>query len=110
MRSQACAPDGLLRASWAAVGAGLRLAWLMCSNGPMDDGNLTNDIPVWWPYPMACAQGHPWGPGKVIVAFRRCTCVGDEPGKGHTVVYCRVEGCQHRWCTPAHDPRFGAVN
>jgi hypothetical protein len=23
---------------------------------------------------------------------------------------CRVDGCQYRWCTPAHDPRFGVVN
>jgi hypothetical protein len=76
----------------------------------MDDGNLTNDLPVWWPYPSSCAQGHPWGPGKIIVAFRRCTCVGVEPGKGHTVVYCRADGCQCRWYTPAHDPRFGVVN
>jgi hypothetical protein len=82
----------------------------MCSNMPMDEGNLTNDLPVWWPYPSSCAQGHPWGPGKIIVAFRRCTCVGDEPGQGHTVVYCRVDGCRYRWYTPAHDPRFGVVN
>ena len=52
----------------------------------MNDGNLTNDLPVWWPYPASCAHGHAWGPGKIIVAFRRCTCVGDEPGAGHTVV------------------------
>jgi hypothetical protein len=76
----------------------------------MDDGNLTNDLPVWWPYPPSCAQGHPWGPGKIIVTFRPCACVGEEPGKGHTVVHCRVDGCRYRWYTPAHDPRFGVVN
>ena len=81
----------------------------MCSNGPVDDGGLTNDLPVWWPYPSACAHGHAWGPGKIIVAFRRCICVGIEPGKGHTVVYCRADGCQDRWYTPAHDARYGVI-
>jgi hypothetical protein len=88
---------------------GLLPVWHVCSNWLMDDGDLTNDLPVWWPYPSACAHGHPWGPGKIIVAFRRCICVGIEPGKGHTVVYCRASGCQERWCTPAHDPRYGVV-
>jgi hypothetical protein len=89
--------------------AGLLPLWHVCSNELMDDGDLTNDLPVWWPYPSACANGHPWGPGKIIVAFRRCICVGIEPGKGHTVVYCRVSGCQDRWYTPAHDARYGVV-
>jgi hypothetical protein len=82
--------------------------WHVCSNEAVDDGDLTNDLPVWWPYPAACAHGHRWGPGKITVAFRRCTCVGTEPGKGHTVVYCRASGCQDRWYTPAHDARYGA--
>ena len=88
--------------------AGLLPVWHLCSNEPVDDGDLTNDLPVWWPYPPACAHGHPWGPGKITVAFRRCACVGTEPGKGHTVVYCRASGCQDRWYTPAHDARYGA--
>ena len=81
------------------------MTWLMCSNMSMDDGNLTNDLPVWWPYPASCAHGHAWGPGKIIVTFRRCTCVGDEPGAGHTIVACRAEGCGSAWYRPAHDPR-----
>ena len=78
---------------------------LVCSNIPVDDGDLTNDLPVWWPYPASCAHGHAWGPGKIIVAFRPCTCVGDEPGAGHTIVACRAEGCGSAWYRPAHDPR-----
>jgi hypothetical protein len=41
-------------------------------------------------------KGIPGGPGKIIVAFRWCTCVGDEPDNGNTVVYCQVDGCQYR--------------
>ena len=85
--------------------AGLVSTWLVCSNILVDDGNLTNDLPIWWPYPASCAHGHAWGPGKIIVAFRRCTCVGDEPGAGHTVVACRAEGCGSAWYRPPHDPR-----
>jgi hypothetical protein len=73
----------------------------------MDDGNLTNDLPVWWPYPASCGQGHPWGPGKIIVTFRPCTCLGGELGAGHTIVACRADGCGSAWYRPAHDPHHG---
>ena len=103
-------PRALAGAPPGFSGAPGRLpVWHVCSNESVDDGDLTNDLPVWWPYPPACAHGHRWGPGKITVAFRRCTCVGTEPGKGHTVVYCRASGCQDRWYTPAHDPRYGVV-
>jgi hypothetical protein len=64
----------------------------------MDDGSL----PHWWPYPQQCEHGHPWGPGRVIVAWRRCWCRG--PGEGHTIVACRVPGCPCVSCIPAHVP------
>ena len=89
-KEQAC-PRASVGWPGVLLGAvGLLPVWHVCSNVMMDDGDLTNDLPVWWPYPSACAHGHPWGPGKIIVAFRRCICVGIEPGKGHTVVYCRA--------------------
>jgi hypothetical protein len=50
----------------------------------MDDGNLTNDLPIWWPYPASCGQEHPWGQGKIIVTFRPCACVGGELGAGES--------------------------
>jgi hypothetical protein len=29
----------------------------------MDDGNLADDLPDWWPYPVQCGHGLPWSPG-----------------------------------------------
>lgn len=69
----------------------------------MTDGNLANDLPDWWPYPDRCGNGHPWGPGRVVVVWRKCPCV-DEPGSGHTIVRCRVEDCSSVWYRPRHDP------
>jgi len=53
----------------------------------MDDGNLVNDLPDWWPYPVQCSHGHPWSPGHVIVSYVRCLCRADEGIFGHTVVH-----------------------
>ena len=67
----------------------------------MDDGDLANDLPVWWPYPASCGQGHPWGPGKIIVTFRPCSCLDGELGAGHTIVACRADGCGSVWYRPS---------
>ena len=42
---------------------------LPCSNKSMDDGNLSNDLPDWWPYPVQCGHGHPRSPGHVLVSM-----------------------------------------
>lgn len=31
-------------------------------------------LPEWWIYPTQCGNGHPWGPGKVIVSWMPCLC------------------------------------
>jgi len=30
--------------------------------------------PAWWFYPERCANGHEWGPGLVLVSWKRCHC------------------------------------
>jgi hypothetical protein len=80
-------------------------------SGPRTDrADRVADRPSEMPASEYAAQGIRGVRAKIIVAFRRCTCVGDEPGKGHTVVYCRVDGCRYRWCKPARHPRFGVSN
>jgi len=66
---------------------------------------MGDDVPVpgWWTYPRQCENGHPWAPGRVIVRWRRCFCVGEEPGTGHTIVTCGAEGCGWSWYWPSHD-------
>ena len=64
-------------------------------------------LPDWWCYPRQCERGHPWGPGRVLVRWRRCWCVGLELGDGHIVVECVVEGCRSAWLSPPHRPESG---
>lgn len=62
-------------------------------------------LPDWWPWPAECQAGHPWGPGKVIVAWRPSDCPAAlaKPGKGHQVVRCGTAGCTSAWYDPPHD-------
>jgi hypothetical protein len=75
-----------------------------CSNRTMDEGNLANDLPDWWPYPVQCGHGHPWSPGHVLVSYVRCPCRAEEGISGHTVVRCTVDGCPSAWYCPQHYP------
>ena len=67
----------------------------------MDEGNLANDLPDWWPYPVQCGHGHPWSPGHVIVSYVSCLCCADEGISGHTVVRCTTDGCLSAWYRPS---------
>jgi hypothetical protein len=64
--------------------------------------------PAWWCYPEQCADGHEWGPGRVILSWMPCDCgpaqAAQERGPGHLVVYCRAQGCQSAWYSPPHMP------
>jgi len=65
--------------------------------------------PAWWCYPLECENGHPWGPGRIIVSWTLCDCapalaVGTQGLTGHLVVYCRTEGCRSVWYRPRHEP------
>jgi hypothetical protein len=77
---------------------------LTCSNRAMDDGDLANDLPDWWPYPVRCGHGHPWSPGHVIVSYLPCPCRTDEGISGHTVVHCTTDACRSAWYRPRHYP------
>ena len=63
--------------------------------------------PDWWTYPVHCQHGHPWGPGRVIVAWSPCDCAPARAqqlkGPGHLTVRCRAEGCTSIWYKPRHD-------
>ena len=74
----------------------------------MDDGNLADDLPDWWPYPVQCGHGHPWSPGHVLVSYVRCPCRADEGISGHTVVRCTTDGCRSAWYRPRHYPPSAA--
>ena len=52
-----------------------------------------------WPYPVACREGHEWGPGAIIVGWTPCPCAG---GLGHQVVRCGTAGCREAWHNPPH--------
>ena len=64
--------------------------------------------PAWWCYPLECANGHPWGPGTIIVSWLPCDCAPARAlrshGPGHQVVYCQAEGCRSVWYKPRHEP------
>ena len=70
----------------------------------MDDGDLADDLPDWWPYPVRCGHGHPWSPGHVIVSYLPSACRADEGISGHTVVHCTTDGCRSAWYRPRHYP------
>src|SRR5215469_182750 len=63
--------------------------------------------PKWWSYPVECANGHAWGPGRVIVSWRPCQCeparMAQRRGSGHRTVRCRVPGCESIYYEPPHD-------
>jgi hypothetical protein len=43
---------------------------------PLTSSNQPIDVlrPDWWTYPDECQQGHPRGPGRVIVSWMPCAC------------------------------------
>jgi hypothetical protein len=55
--------------------------------------------PSWWKYPLECAYGHAWGPGRVIVSWLPCGCAG---GDGHLLVSCAEPECAAVWYQPPH--------
>ncbi len=61
-----------------------------------------------WQHPKMCANGHELGPGKLVLSFVMCPdCPATEDGRGHHVIYCRVNGCR---AEPAYPPgHVGAV-
>jgi len=65
--------------------------------------------PDWWRYPERYANGHEWGPGRVLVSWQRCHCAGaqtlhpDRAIWGHFTVACREPGCQSVWYDPPHE-------
>jgi hypothetical protein len=66
--------------------------------------------PDWWCYPERCANGHEWGPGRIILSWMPCDCppamADREKGPGHMVVQCHAApGCQSAWYKPRHEPR-----
>jgi len=65
-------------------------------------------LPDWWQYPAACEQGHPWGPGRVIVSWMHCHCgpavaaAGGRGPPGHLAVFCNASpGCRSVWFRPS---------
>jgi len=66
--------------------------------------------PDWWPYAGRCANGHEWGPGRVLVSWQRCHCAGAQTlhsGRaiwGHVTVACQTPGCRSAWYNPPHEP------
>lgn len=67
------------------------------------DRMADEQLPDWWRYPCCCQQGHVWGPGRVIVRWRRCWCAGVEFDGRHIVVTCTAGGCGRSWYWPPHD-------
>jgi hypothetical protein len=62
--------------------------------------------PDWWLYPERCANGHEWGPHRVLVVWQRCWCLGaqtlheDRDVWGHFTVACREPGRRSVWYDP----------
>ena len=67
--------------------------------------------PDWWCYPLECAQGHPWGPGRVTVGWMPCDCESALAGNqlGHLWVRCRTNGCPSIWYRPRHSKQSSAA-
>jgi hypothetical protein len=88
------------RCAWG--GAGLVTSSLACSNRRMDVQR-----PRWWTYPIECANGHAWGPGRVRVSWRPCQCAparaAQTRGSGHRMIACGVPGCRSVFFEPPHD-------
>src|SRR5690242_7368333 len=64
--------------------------------------------PAWWCYPELCANGHEWGPGRIILSWMPCDCppamADREKDPGHMVVHCHTApGCRSAWCQPRHE-------
>ena len=66
--------------------------------------------PDWWCYPERRANGHEWGPGRVLVSFTRCDCppvreaYGETGGLGHLTVASRVPGRGSVWYRLRREP------
>src|ERR1700679_3762729 len=48
----------------------------------MDDGDLANDLPVWWPYPSACAHGHARGRARSLWRSGDASASASNPARG----------------------------
>ena len=35
---------------------------------------MSEQVPDWWTDAEHCGNGHPWGPGKVLITWQRCQC------------------------------------
>jgi len=64
--------------------------------------------PAWWAYPKQRRNGHPWGPGRVLVSWRPCQCdparKAQPQGSGHRMIRCREAGCGSVYFQPRHEP------
>jgi hypothetical protein len=69
--------------------------------------------PDWWTYPICCGNGHPWGPGRVIVSWQPCLCdparEAQPRGSGHRLIECRTPGCGWVDYEPLHDPETAGL-
>jgi hypothetical protein len=58
----------------------------------------------WWDYPLQCAYGHEWAPGRVIVSWEPCECPAAQAHHmGHRRVSCQAPGCRSVWRDPPHE-------
>ena len=81
----------------------------LCSSSMRSDVLL----PEWWIYPTQCGNGHAWAPGKVIVSWLPCQCVGglrrDAPRQRAPEHLLPRAGVQQLVCyEPPHDPDLAA--
>jgi hypothetical protein len=76
----------------------------LCSNRVMD----VRRPAWWWCYPLACANGHKWEPGLIIVSWTLCDCGPARAAQeraggpaGHMAVFCNAaRGCRSVWYRP----------
>jgi hypothetical protein len=65
-------------------------------------------LPEWWTDPEHCGNGHPWGPGRVLLSWMPCQCDPARKARprspGHRVIACRAPGCEWTVHHPPHDP------
>jgi hypothetical protein len=87
---------------------GGRCAYLVAATKTCSTLAMDQRLPWWWAYPTEGANGHRWGPGKVIVSWQPCLCAPARKersrGPGHRVIECRTRGCGSAYYEPRHDP------
>jgi len=64
--------------------------------------------PGWWIYPRYCGNGHPWAPGRVLIAWLPCQRApareAQPRGSGHRTIACQAPGCDWTDYEPQHEP------